>query len=50
MIKNNSKIPRFSDEGWHSQKQPSGPVEKKKEKPFFVSSSKAPAKFSFLLL
>ena len=49
MIKNNTKIPRFSDEGWHSQKQPSGPVEKKKEKPL-VSSSKAPTKFSFLLL
>ena len=40
MIKNNTKIPRFSDEGWHSQNQPSGPVENKRKRNLTVSSSK----------
>ena len=40
LIKKKTKIPRVTDEGWHSQKQLSGPVEKKKEKTL-VSSSKA---------
>ena len=34
------KIPRVTDEGWNSQKQLSGPVEKKK-RILTVSSSKA---------
>ena len=31
-IKKETKIPRVTDEGWNSQKQLSGPVEKTKEK------------------
>ena len=40
LIKKKEKIPRVTDEGWNSQKQLSGLVEKKKEKTL-VSSSKA---------
>ena len=30
-IKKKTKVPRFTDEGWNSQKQLSGPVEKRRE-------------------
>ena len=39
------KIPRVTDEGWNSQKELSGPVEKKRKEKTLVSSSKALTRF-----
>ena len=50
-INKKTKIPRITDEGWNSQKQLSGPMEKKKkekEEKTPVSSSKALSRFSSL--
>ena len=38
-MKKKTKIPRVTDEGWNSQKQLSGPVEKKKKKEKTLVSS-----------
>ena len=48
-IKKKTKTPRITDEGWNSQKQLSGPVEKKKKEKTPVSSFKALSRFSSLI-
>ena len=46
--KKKTKIPSVTDEGWNSQKELSGPAEKKKKEKTLISSSKALTRFSSL--
>ena len=44
--KRKTKTPRITDKGWNSQKELSGPVEKKKKKKILVSSYNALSRFT----
>ena len=47
-IKKKTKIPRVIDEGWNSQKQPSGQVEKKRRRKLLYPPSITLTRFSYL--